>query len=76
MPTSSTAEPSLPQQRTVRLVWALCGLAIAVAVSALVLQVLGPRPVAAPDLVQDGLLVALELSVSSCREITSLDAAD
>jgi hypothetical protein len=61
MPTSSAVDRSAPQQRLVRLVWALCGLAIALAVSALVLQVLGPRPVAAPDLVQDGLLVALEI---------------
>ena len=61
MPTSSAVDCSAPQQRLVRLVWALCGLAIALAVSALVLQVLGPRPVAAPDLVQDGLLVALEI---------------
>jgi hypothetical protein len=61
MPTSSAVDRSAPQQRLVRLVWALCGLAIALAVSALVLQLLGPRPVAAPDLVQDGLLVALEI---------------
>jgi hypothetical protein len=61
MPTSSAVDRSVPQQRIVRLVWALCGLAIALAVSALVLQVLGPRPVAAPDLVQDGLLIALEV---------------
>jgi hypothetical protein len=62
MPTSSAVDRSVPQQWLVRLVWALCGLAIALAVSALALQVLGPRPVAAPVLVQDGLLVALELS--------------
>ena len=61
MPTASAVDRSVPQQRIVRLVWALCGLAIALAVSALVLQVLGPRPVAAPVLVQDGLLVALEI---------------
>ena len=61
MPTSSAVDRSVPQQRIVRLVWALCGLAIALAVSALVLQVLGPRPVAGPVLVQDGLLIALEV---------------
>jgi hypothetical protein len=61
MPTSSAVDRSVPKQRIVRLVWALCGLAIAVTVSALVLQVLGSRPVAAPVLVQDGLLIALEV---------------
>ena len=40
----------------------LCGLAVALAVSALLLQALEPRPVAAPVVVQDGLLVVLELS--------------
>jgi hypothetical protein len=62
MATPSGVERSARRQRIVRLVWALCGLAIALAVSALLLQTLGPRPVAAPVLVQDGLLVALEIS--------------
>jgi hypothetical protein len=61
MPTSSGVDPSVRRQRIVWLVWALCGLAVALAVSASVLQVLGPRPVAAPVLAQDALLVALEI---------------
>ena len=61
MPTSSGVDRSARRPGIVRLVWVLCGLAMALAVSALLLQVLGSRPVAAPVLVQDGLLVALEI---------------
>jgi hypothetical protein len=49
------------RQGIVWLVCVLCGLAVALAVSALLLQALEPRPVATPVLVQDGLLVVLEL---------------
>ena len=62
MPTWTAVDRSVRRQWIVWLVWALCGLAVVLAVSALLLQVLEPRPVAAPVLVQDGLLVALEIS--------------
>jgi hypothetical protein len=62
MPTWTAVDRSVRRQGIVRLVWALCGLAVALAVSALLLQALEPRPVAVSDLVQDALLVALELS--------------
>jgi hypothetical protein len=62
MPTSTAVDRSVRRQGIVWLVWVLCGLAVALAVSALLLQALGARPVATPVLVQDGLLVALEIS--------------
>jgi hypothetical protein len=61
MPTSTAVDRSVRRQPTVWLVWALCGLAAALAITALLLQALEPRPVATPVLVQDGLLVALEM---------------
>jgi hypothetical protein len=62
MPTWTAVDRSVRRQGIVRLVWVLCGLAVALAVAALLLQALEPRPVAGSDLVQDGLLVALEIS--------------
>jgi hypothetical protein len=61
MRTSSGIDRSVRRQRIVWLIWVLCGLAIMLAAAALVLQAFGPRAVAAPVLVQDALLVALEL---------------
>jgi hypothetical protein len=62
MPTWTAVDRSVRRQGIVRLVWVLCGLAVALGVSALLLQALEPRPVAVSDLVQDALLVALEIS--------------
>jgi hypothetical protein len=61
MSTSSGADRSVRRRSLVWLVWVLCGLVVALAVSALLLQVLGPRPVGVPVLVQDALLVAVTI---------------
>ena len=61
MTAASGADRSARRQSLVWLVWVLCGLVIALVVSALLLQALGPRPVGAPVLVQDALLIAVTI---------------
>jgi hypothetical protein len=59
MTAASGADRSARRQSLVWLVWVLCGLVVALVVSALLLQALGPRRVGAPVLVQDALLLAV-----------------
>lgn len=59
MRASARAAKSVERRWLVWLACGLCGSAIALAVSALALQALGPRPVSVPVLVQDALLIVL-----------------
>jgi hypothetical protein len=61
MPIWTAVDRSLRRQWIVWLVWVLCGLVVALAACALLLQALEPRPVGAPALVQDALLVAVTI---------------
>jgi hypothetical protein len=61
MRAASGTDRSARRRSLVWLVWVLCGLVVALAASALLLQALEPRPVGAPELVQDALLVAVTI---------------
>jgi hypothetical protein len=61
MGASIRADGSARRRLVVWLAWVLAGLTMALAVSALLLQALGPRAVGVPVLVQDALLVALTI---------------
>jgi hypothetical protein len=63
MRAASGTDRSGQRRSLVGLVWVLCGLVVALVGSALLLQALGPRPVGAPVLVQDALLVAVTIPV-------------
>jgi hypothetical protein len=61
MEATTRADGSARRRLIVRLAWVLGGLTMMLAISALLLQMLGPRAAGVPVLVQDALLVALTI---------------